>query len=113
MNITVTAKEWFDKANGNSYFSARIEIDSKLVAMLPYQYGYGDQYIHEANAYLAEHGYIINPRSANGSRTPLWSYCETHGIHLEIFKQTRCLKCELDKVVSVADYGPLSSINTQ
>ena len=28
-SISVVAKEWFDKVNGNSYFSARIEVEMK------------------------------------------------------------------------------------
>ena len=96
-NLTITAKEWFDKANGNSYFSARIECDGKLITILPFQYGYGDHYIDIANDWLAENNYIASPKGPYGSRNPLWRYCESHGIHLETFKQERCLKRELDK----------------
>ena len=42
-SLTIIAKEWFDKANGNSYFSARAFINDAVV-VLPFQYGYGDQY---------------------------------------------------------------------
>ena len=56
----IIAKGWFDKVNGNSYFSARI-LDSKsgeLVALLPFQYGYGDQYEYEAHRALIDLGLI-------------------------------------------------------
>ena len=95
--ITIRAKEWFDKTNGNSYFSARIYADDKHIATLPYQYGYGEHYVDMANEWLADNNYISSPKGPNGSRNPLWRYCETHGIHLETFKQDRCLKRELDK----------------
>jgi len=37
-------KEYFDKINGNSYWSCRIEdIDKDVVYVFPFQYGYGDQ----------------------------------------------------------------------
>ena len=41
--IAVT-KEWFDKVNGNSYFSVQIEdVEKDLTYKLPFQYGYGSQ----------------------------------------------------------------------
>ena len=46
--IDITAKEWFDKINGNSYFSAEVVINYNLknttTINLPFQYGYGDHY---------------------------------------------------------------------
>lgn len=57
-SIYVHGKTWFDKVNGNSYFSARVEIDGEEVARLPFQYGYGDQYLHEARKVLTEKGLI-------------------------------------------------------
>ena len=45
----VVAKEWRDKVNGNSYFSAQIEsTEDGSKTKLPFQYGYGDQYKYEA-----------------------------------------------------------------
>jgi len=41
--IAIT-KEWFDKINGNSYFSVQIEdIEKDAIYKLPFQYGYGSQ----------------------------------------------------------------------
>lgn len=94
-SINVHAKEWFDRANGNSYFSATIQIDGKLVGELPFQYGYGDHYMDQANAYLDENGYIDNPRHENGSRNPLWSYCSDNDIVLYHSKQEGCRKRDL------------------
>jgi hypothetical protein len=43
-----TAKEWFDKVNGNSYWSARVEdIEKDITYIFPFQYGYGDQSLQE------------------------------------------------------------------
>ena len=47
-SVFVEAKTWFDKAGGNSYFSARIHIDGKIAMVLPFQYGYGNQFEYEA-----------------------------------------------------------------
>lgn len=94
-SINITAREWFDKANGNSYFSATIEIDGQHVGDLPFQYGYGDHYLDMANGWLDEHDYIDNPRHENGTRTPLRLYCEKHGITLYNVKIENCRKREL------------------
>lgn len=56
--IQVTAKEWFDKINGNSYFSAKIWLDDELIAVLPMQYGYSDTYKYESTAKLKELGIL-------------------------------------------------------
>ena len=44
----VIAKEWRDKINGNSYFSAQIESTSnnKIVSKLRFQYGYGNHSLY-------------------------------------------------------------------
>ena len=57
-SVFVECREWFDKVNGNSYFSARIWINGGQVAILPFQYGYGDQFIYEAQRKLIELGYL-------------------------------------------------------
>lgn len=43
-SVFVDAREWFDRVNGNSYFSARVYVDGAEVARIPFQYGYGSQY---------------------------------------------------------------------
>jgi hypothetical protein len=45
--IIIRGKEWFDKINGNSYFSAQVEYNG-VIHYIPFQYGYGDAYIYEA-----------------------------------------------------------------
>lgn len=56
-SLFVEAKEWFDKSGGNSYFSARIEVDGKVVGHLPFQYGYGSHFESAAAIWLTENGY--------------------------------------------------------
>ena len=50
--IDINAKEWFDKANGNSYFSGQIIVNYKLENekrfFMPFQYGYGDFYLWQS-----------------------------------------------------------------
>ena len=49
-------KKWFDKKNGNSYFSARIyDLDMNLLKVVPFQYGYGS---HPRDVCIATIGYM-------------------------------------------------------
>jgi hypothetical protein len=62
--LDINALTWFDKVNGNSYFSAQIVVDygtpSEHTIKLPFQYGYGDQYRYEAINELVKLGYLTN-----------------------------------------------------
>ncbi|NBQ16920.1 hypothetical protein EBU24_01245 [bacterium] len=67
--LDINAREWFDKINGNSYFSGEIIVDYGLPTyqkyFMPFQYGYGDCYLWEAintlkNAkVLNKTGYVV------------------------------------------------------
>ena len=55
--IAVT-KEWFDKINGNSYFSVEIEdIEKDITYKLPFQYGYGNQSEFTVKEFLGWKGF--------------------------------------------------------
>lgn len=60
--LDINAREWFDKVNGNSYFSASIVIDYDLPTnkkyFLPFQYGYGDSFQWQSLKHLKEVGEI-------------------------------------------------------
>lgn len=89
--LDITAKEWFDKVNGNSYFSARITIDygmeSEQTICLPFQYGYDEQYIYSAHNELMKLDLV-----PNNTINPLWRYCKENNIILRNHKTTNCLK---------------------
>lgn len=77
--IDVDAKEWFDKVNGNSYFSGTITInygmkDEKIIKM-PYEYGYGDYYTQAARSYFEGDPMIS-----------LHRWCQSNGIILRTRK---------------------------
>jgi len=57
-SLFVEAREWHDKIYGNTYFSARIWVDGKIVGILGFQYGYGNQNEHEAHRWLIANGYL-------------------------------------------------------
>ena len=74
-SLFIEGREWFDKVNGNSYFSARIWVDGGQVAILTFQYGYGDQYLYEAQKKLLELGYLPQ----EGKSAGLWTIAQEQG----------------------------------
>lgn len=86
--LHISAKTWFDKINGNSYFSAVITIDMNKTIKLPFQYGYGTQYLTEAKNVLTELNYISPSDS-------LQTYCNKNGIVLTYWNKENSLKKEL------------------
>jgi len=97
--IDLYCKEWFDKLNGNSYFSCNITLNygmkNEKSYTLPFQYGYGEHYIDMSNQYLINNNIIKGERNENGSFTPLWRYCRENNVILRTYKKENCLKREL------------------
>lgn len=97
--IDINSKEWFDKVNGNSYFSAVITLNYGLPDVedikLPFQYGYGDHYVDVANQYLQNNGYIPKERYDNGMYRSLHGHCKANNVILRTNKQEGCLKRDL------------------
>ena len=91
--VDITAKEWFDKDNGNSYFSAVVTInfgkkDSKTLA-LPFQYGYGEQYKDTAFQEIKEQLGCFKKYNT------YWRAYKDYNIIDRSFKHENCLKREL------------------
>ena len=90
--IDINAKDWFDKVNGNSYFSTEIILnyclDDQRILECAFQYGYGEHYIFESFKEICE---------TFGIKTDLacWNYCKQNNIILRTNKQENCLKREL------------------
>ena len=94
--IDVYAKEWFDKTNGNSYFSAEIIINFRLknskTISLPFQYGYGDHYRDMAFEAVKKE---LNCFKAVDKFTSYWSAYKKYNIIARHNKKENCLKREL------------------
>ncbi len=60
-NLHISARRWFQKTYGNTYHSVRIFANGEEIANLPYQYGYGEQWLQTALDYLREKG-LIEPQ---------------------------------------------------
>lgn len=71
-SMFIECREWFDKVNGNSYFSARVWINGKWKITLPFQYGYGDHFKSVAVRALVKEGFIPEQYE----NRPLWIIAE-------------------------------------
>lgn len=95
--VDVIALEWFDKNNANSYFSMEVTINyqmkSEICFSVPMQYGYGDQYKHEAFQELIKRGYLRNMPE----RPTFWRYYKDNNITARHTKQENCKEKELYK----------------
>ena len=89
--IEVTTKEWFDKANGNSYFASRVVKDDDLILVLPRQYGYGNHSVCEAVKALAKH------EGRPDTRGGPYRYCEEQNYKLIYHKYEGCTRKEVEK----------------
>lgn len=90
--IDINAKEWFDKVNGNSYWSAQVTInfgmpDAKTI-YVPFQYGYGTAYEFDSIRQLQMDGIIPNDVTIYAP----WSFCEENNIIYRAQKQDNCRK---------------------
>ena len=56
-SLHIEGRRWFQKTYGNTYHSVRIWIDGNQVACLPYQYGYGEQFLQTAWEWLGHNGF--------------------------------------------------------
>ena len=89
--IIITAREWFDKKNGNSYFSANIELENATL-FIPFSYGYNEAYLYASIEKLQDNNII--PISIE-TMYELKNYCNDNNIVLYISLQRNCLKKEL------------------
>lgn len=101
--IDINALEWFDRANGNSYFAATVTVnfgmkDAREIK-LPFQYGYGSHYKDMAFKALEEAKIITDLKHHdNGSTEGTWQYCERKKIILRATKHENCKQRELKNI---------------
>ena len=93
--IDIQAREWFDRLNGNSYFSSNITIDNGLETeqsfYIPLTYGYENHYKDFSFEYLIKHSVILDSEKMER----LHNYCDRKGIVLNCSKQENCRKRDL------------------
>ena len=95
--IDINAKHWFDKRNGNSYFSGTITLNYAMkneeTFLMPFQYGYGKSYEQEAKRTLTQFN-KISPNYGQNLRL----YCEENNIILRKNFRENCLLKELKQI---------------
>ena len=78
--VDINAREWFDKRNGNSYFSCNVTINYGMKTeksfYMPMQYGYDDHYRDMAFKELQRRNYI----PAQKSNISYWRYFQENKI---------------------------------
>ncbi len=73
--LSIIGRRWFDRKNGNTYHTAEIVVDGVTVHKTERQYGYGEQYLQTATAWLDVNGYLPGLiHQETGGTEPLWSY---------------------------------------
>lgn len=55
--LHIEGRRWFQRTYGNTYHSVRIFANGEQVAYLPYQYGYGEQFLQTAWEWLGANGF--------------------------------------------------------
>lgn len=91
--VDVQAKEWFDRANGNSYFSCVVTVNfglrDAMVLVCPFQYGYGECYLQAARAALVDAGFSVS------GEVGLVRWCREAGVRLYHSIERNCKKREV------------------
>lgn len=89
--IEIRAKEWFDRVNGNSYFSCVVSVnrwaesaESRVVLLCPMQYGYGEHYLTAARNALLDAGFMV------GEGIGLVRWCRENGVPLYHSIEQKC-----------------------
>lgn len=80
-SIHINGRRWFDRVNGNTYFSATGIVNGVVVATIEYRYGYSNQYEYEMADKLAKLGFMpgrIEFGKGRPSEQP-WNYAERTG----------------------------------
>lgn len=93
-SIDIQAKEWWDRANGNSYFSAVVTVNFGLPSIqtfyLPFQYGYGSQYVDESVRLLK-----LNKLVPDVSMLELGLYFKDNNVRFNYSKHEGCKSAEV------------------
>ncbi len=81
-SITIIGRRWFERVNGNTYYSAEIIVNGNHVHKIDFSYGYGNQFEWDAAAWLEKAGYLPGRKhhGNGGGGESLWRYCDERKI---------------------------------
>jgi hypothetical protein len=87
MIISIFAKRWFEKTNGNTYHSVKVYADGKLLGFKPFAYGYDEQYLQSAFEILQEAKIYPNTeeRLKSGIKKDYYQFMQDMREHRENF----------------------------
>jgi len=81
--LHIHGRRWFGRTNGNTYHSVSIWIDGKFKVKISGVYGYGEQYLQTAIAWLEKNELLPDlEHYDNGANEAIWQYCERKNIDL-------------------------------
>ena len=88
-SVFIEGRLWFDKVNGNTYFSNRVWVDGKIAFIMPMEYGYDLQFMHRALQELKERGYTDTARAyeLRDEQGINLYYSEAYGKKSDLFKE--------------------------
>ena len=95
--IKVMGCRWFQKSCGNTYCSAKIFINDKLVHTLEIQYGYERYYEQASEEWLVKNNYIASDAGV------LWRFCEENNI--DYIAQAKDVKLERELKQFASEQG--------
>lgn len=76
--VIITGRRWFDRANGNTYHTAMVNVNGQSYGKSPITYGYDEQYMQTGKEILLK--YFNLPKGMKET-SPLWQLRE-YGIQL-------------------------------
>jgi hypothetical protein len=74
--LEILGRRWFQRSYGNTYHTTEIIVDGERVHKTGQEYGYGDQYVQSAVAWLVANDYL----SPLWAGKPLWQLRDEYGI---------------------------------
>ena len=77
-SLTIVGRRWFD--GNNTYYSAEVVVDGKLVHNITPTSGYGSQYEQDSWDWVVSQGLANPERYSHGSCQQPSRYCRENGI---------------------------------
>jgi hypothetical protein len=56
--ILIVGRRWFQRSYGNTYHTAEVFVDGRLIGKTPKAYGYGEQYVQSGVELAQDQGYL-------------------------------------------------------
>ena len=90
-DVLIIGRRWFDRVNGNTYHTAEVVVNDKVIGKSRMSYGYEEQYIQTGKEILLDHFEL--PKGMKES-SPLWQLRE-YGVEFR-YRVTDGLKRDLE-----------------